>query len=415
MRTTWFGWFIPLFATACIMLASSPAQSSNTPNTLNVVALGSRLIINENITGAKSSAISDALTASVERTLIQMLTKTDISSHLEFIFDSILSNAQKYVITYKVLSENQQDRRYIVAVETTINAQALEALLKDNDIINKKNKVPEALVFISEQIPGEILPRYWWGKNPLPYRSTAEESLAEIFAQQGTVAVAHNMDRPIPENLGVTFEFIHDADAAIRLGVELKSDIVIMGKASATEVPGQEGSAPSYKAMVDLDAYSTDSGERIASLSKDATSSSAIPAEGIQAALARAGVLAAEEMSARIGAFWSEYSLEAQTIETRIEGTDYLTSLIMLRRVLGTMKGIDDIQTKELASDHAVVDILFQGSPKKLADVLLLESFDSFDIELSDIKESSLTIKFVTKKDMQAIKPSEIKGAYISK
>lgn len=412
MKTT--RWLMPLLFTALMMLAPGLLLGSTLPKTLDSVALGSRSIISDNIAAAKSSAISDALRSSVERTLIQMLTKSDIASNLEFIQDSILNNAQKYVVTYKVLAEHQQVKRYHVAVEATVDSQALETLLKSYDIINTKNTVPEALMFISEQVPGEILPRYWWGKNPTPYNSVVEQALTEVFSQKGTPAVTHIPDRPIPEDYGVTFDFIHDSDAAIRLGVELKSDIVVMGKASLTEIPGQDGYATAFRATVALDAFSTQSKERIVSVSREAVAGSALPGEGIQGALAQAGILAAEDLAAGIAAFWSEHSLESQSIETRVEGTDYLTSLIMLRRVLGTMKGIDDVQTKELASDHAVVDILFQGSPRKLADSLILERFDTFSIELSDITESSLTIRFVTQKDTAPIKPSEIKGAYIS-
>ncbi|MCK5098572.1 MAG: hypothetical protein KAR45_10750, partial [Desulfobacteraceae bacterium] len=95
---------------------------------------------------------------------------------------------------------------------------------------------------------------------------------------------------------------------------------------------------------------------------------------------------------------WEENILKKeQNIETRIEGEDYLSSFILLRKALSDMQGVKSVQTKELGADQAIVNILFKGNAEKLAQALLLKTFNSFGIEIYNVKDKSFTIKFVSK------------------
>jgi hypothetical protein len=78
------------------------------------------------------------------------------------------------------------------------------------------------------------------------------------------------------------------------------------------------------------------------------------------------------------------------------------------------MPGIQDVKTKELGSDRAMVDIMFKGNAATLADRLMLKTFDAFGIEISEVTPSSMTLRFVTQKDVAPVPESEIKKAYIS-
>ncbi|MBF0258907.1 MAG: hypothetical protein HQK62_08735 [Desulfamplus sp.] len=102
------------------------------------------------------------------------------------------------------------------------------------------------------------------------------------------------------------------------------------------------------------------------------------------------------------------------TIKAKIEGSDYLSSFIMLRKTLSSMNGIKDVQTRELTSDQAIVTIVFTGDGKNLANELMLNSFQDFSLELSDITPESLTIRFIPKTNGDLIEGTDMEGAYIS-
>lgn len=103
-----------------------------------------------------------------------------------------------------------------------------------------------------------------------------------------------------------------------------------------------------------------------------------------------------------------------KTIRAIIEGDDYLSSFIMLRKTLNSMNGIKDVQTRDLSSEQATVTILFNGDGNSLAKELMLTSFDDFGLELSDITPESLTIRFLPKAYGPPIEQTDMEGAYIS-
>lgn len=110
----------------------------------------------------------------------------------------------------------------------------------------------------------------------------------------------------------------------------------------------------------------------------------------------------------------AEKSSGLKTIKAKIEGSDYLSSFIMLRKTLNNMNGIKGVQTRELTSEEAVVTIVFSGGGKSLAHELMLNTFDDFGLELSAITDESLTIRFVPKYNGHPIEKTDMKDAYIS-
>ncbi len=390
------------------------AQTDRNRDIMSVIAMGSRKISGSNAPAAKNSAVSDALNACVERAVTRILTRSDIINNLGFLYTTVLHNPEKHIVTYKVLAEIKSQGRYMVAVEAKINSSSLKTVFTDYAIINKKNKNPRLLFFITEQVPGEILPKYWWRKNPLPYESAAEDSIVAFLKGEPYEIVGLGPKRPSPENWGVTFEYIHDSDAAIKLGTELKCDVVVMGKAATMEASNRMGNQRSYRATLAMDIFSTATGDRVTTVKTEGIAKHSISSIGSRDALALAGTRSGKALVSVIDKFWSETRRGPRTIEARIEGRDYLSNFIMLRRVLNEMEGIESIFTKELGSDQAVVDIVFQGGAQKLADALMLKTFDSFSIELSEVTETGLAIKFVTQEEGRAIKDSEMERAYIS-
>ncbi|MEA1967522.1 MAG: hypothetical protein U9N77_04835 [Thermodesulfobacteriota bacterium] len=424
-KTRHMVYFIFSMTLSCLLLllSWSPAQCSKNTDVMTIVSFGKR-IINNSLPFAKQKAVSDALDLSVQRAVTRILTGADLTAALGLVYDTVLDDSQKYVVTYRVLAELTENNHYMVAVEAKINSTVLENFFTDYGIINRENEKPSILLLISEQIPGEILPRYWWGKNPLPYKSFAEGAVAACLTNRGFDLVAgYDSGSPAAldiapgaEKTEINFDFIHDSEAAVKLGRHLKADIVVIGRAQAHEASNIMGDERSYKAVLAVEVFNIDTSERVTSVEMHGVAKSRTRANGTEKALISAGELAGEELALLIDRAWSKSkkSSKVQAIEVRIDGTDYLANFIMLRRVLNKMDGIDAVKTTELGADQAVVDIAFKGSAEKLADSLMLKTFDSFAIELSDITDTSLSIRFVPDNDVQPVSESDMKGAYIS-
>lgn len=378
------------------------------------IALGKQSITDENLSRAKKRAVDNALYASVERAILEILSPPEIAGSLDLIYDQVLADTQRYVKTFKVLGEAETQGQYMVAVEAVINTDSLEEIFNRAGILNRNKKNPSVLMLISEQSYNEVLSRYWWGKNPLPYASVTEDTIVDLFKKKGFILMGLGPDRPNLGALDVSFDFVHDTMGALKLARELNADVLVMGRARAEEPSNRMGEERSYRADIDLELFFSETGEPMGIVKESAVVKSDTGKEGADQALARAGTLAAESLATKIDNFWSARQQTVHTIETRVEGSDYLSSFIMLRKVLGDMPGIQDIKTRELGSNRAMVDIVFKGNAATLADLLMLKTFDSFDIEIAEVTPASMVIRFITKNDVAPVPESEIKKAYIS-
>ncbi|ACN17857.1 conserved hypothetical protein [Desulforapulum autotrophicum HRM2] len=397
-----------------VLLGMVTTDGVAAPEKKKLISLGKQTIVNDKLPQAKKAAISDALYRSVERVVLDTLSQADITGNLDLIYGQVLSDAERYVETYRVLAEVEREGQYLVAVESAVNTPALEEVFTRTGIVNTEKMNPSVLLLISEQSYNEVLSRYWWGKNPLPYTSFAEGSLIDILEKKGFTLVGKGPDRPNLEALGIAFDFVHDSVGALKLAGALKADILVMGRARADEPSNRMGDERSYPATVDLEVFVVETGEPMGTIDQSAVAKSSVESEGPNQALAQAGDLAAEALSARVSDFWSARPQTVHAIETRVEGTDYLSSFILLRKVLNDMPGIQDVKTKELGSDRAMVEIMFKGNAETLANNLMLKTFDLFTIEISEVTPSSMVLRFVTQKDVAPVPESEIKKAYIS-
>lgn len=413
------GGILPLYCIAVLItvLLVCPftwAHETKENGAVEIIALGRETIKKDDLPGAKDKAVNQALAFAVEQAVTGILTRTDITANLELLYDKVILNAADYVITYRVLTEMKSRNRFLVAVESQVDARGLESFFTKLGILEREGDNPTLLLLIAEQVPGEILPRYWWGKNPLPYESASEQAAARLLETKGFHLIGIAPPRPVPEKLGVTFSYINNVDSAVEFARELKADIVVLGRAAAQPSSNVMGEERTYEAEITLEAFGVESGAMVASVKHSAAVTNTVGTIGYKNALTQVGTQAGEGLATVISRYWNNAQHGPQPIETRIEGTDYLSSFILLRRILNQMDGIDDIQTKELGSKQAVVDIVYQGGARKLADALMLKNFNSFGIEISDVADNSLTIRFVTENNTQPVKPFEIQDAYIS-
>ncbi|SLM27693.1 conserved exported hypothetical protein [Desulfamplus magnetovallimortis] len=394
--------------------AALPESKPTISDSSVIISFGSSEI-KKDIPKAKQNAVNDALNRSFEKIITKMLTPAEISDNLEFISSTLLAgNPDRYISTYKIIGEAKASSNYTVAVETSFNTELLEQFLKEKSLIISDIQLPEVMLFISEKRPEDSSPRFWWGSSALPYNSITEKKIASVLKENNYKLAGDLQKRPDPEQLGIFFTSVYDTEASIALARKLQADIVVTGTALAEEDSNVMGDEKSYTGRVELDIYSVSSGMKLAVLSKDAVARSMNNKEGLDSSLEMAGETSGQALASIIKNSWQQQGSDFKTIKAKIEGSDYLSSFIMLRKTLNSMSNIKDVQTRELSSEQAIVDILFKGNGKTLANTLMLKRFDTFGLELSEVTEESLTIRFIPKSDETPIEKSDMEGAYIS-
>jgi len=372
-------------------------ESKQARKIFSTIATGTQEITSEPSPKVKREAVKMALKSSVERAVSDVLSEEEFASKFESLDKSVLANSSKYIVNYRVIAELQEETKYVSAVKVRVDLSLLKKHLKKYGIIKSNSEKPTVLFLISEKSEQDISLKYWWGDELMQYESFVTNEIMQFMIDKEFAIIPDSTAKENQKKHGIVFSSIYDTNAAIELGKKLKADIVIIGKAKSFEALNRMGEEKIYEADVSLVMFNVDTQKRIRTFELKTTANDYDNEQGNQSVLKKAGLLVAEEITVAANKYWEENILKKeQSIETRIEGEDYLSSFILLRKALNDMPEIKSVQTKELGVDQAIVNILFKGNTEKLAQAILLKTFDTFGIEIYDVQDKSFTIKFVS-------------------
>jgi len=379
----------------CVMLPAAVPAVAAVPDVFIGVTTGQVKVYNEDIPGARRRAVDQALELAVQNAFASLVTRQVFASNLEFLYDRLIPGASEYVATYRVLNGLAYKGSYLVGVESKVDLARVRQRLEKARIIRAGQEKPVVLLLIAEQTPKDILPRYWWGNNPEPYTSLAEDMIKKQMAGHGIPLAQGNGGYPDPGFYAIKFQDIYDVKAAMDLGKALGADLVVLGKAGASESSNRMGDATAFDAVIELTVFDTASKKEVRKVRTGATASSQTAREGIVASLTQAAEKAALDLRQKIDAFWAQKLRKESQFDVAVEGEDFLPRFIALKRRLKEIREIVNMQPKEIASESAVMELLYKGSPAQFADAVLLKTFEGFGLEITEVTPDTVTIRFV--------------------
>jgi len=97
----------------------------------------------------------------------------------------------------------------------------------------------------------------------------------------------------------------------------------------------------------------------------------------------------------KIERFWVQAMKEKKSFDLYVEGDNFLTRFIALKRQLKDIREIEDISPRELGSSHAIMEVSYKGTPAQFANAVMLRTFEDFGIEVSMVSDDTVKIKFV--------------------
>ncbi len=372
-----------------------PCLADQSEKTKVVSVIGGSRIYSD-ILSARSAAVSECLFTAVESTAIDILPFSSLTVNFEVISGILTTQRSKFIQDYKVLKEFNTDTDYRVLVQATVSVDKLSEALAGAGIMISSENLPKILFLLAQKHVDDLSMQYWWKKGqPRLQEQSVAEPLGQIFESKGFPIIDHTM---IAEN------FFDDLNLsgklsnpeAVQLGKLLNADLVIVGTAVADENANRMGeNVRSFKGSVIIRAILTDTGEQIASASDMATSVSTDPGTGSIYALSDASYRAGSVLVSRILSKWHELQERSGELTISINGTDILANLVAFRNSLKNIEGITSQRTLEMTANAAVLAISYQGTTQKLADALLLKTFDDFGINIYEITENRLNIEFV--------------------
>ena len=93
------------------------------------------------------------------------------------------------------------------------------------------------------------------------------------------------------------------------------------------------------------------------------------------------------------------------SFDVRIEGMEFLPRFIALKKRFQQIPEIENMQPKEMGSNFALLEMFYKGRPTHFANAVMLKTFDTFGLEILDVSDTQVTIRFIEKGEGSMFSP----------
>jgi hypothetical protein len=381
---------------AAALPGSGHAQAS--PETRTTLAIGTARVYKDNVAGARDQAIRNGLISAVDRIVMDMLPVESLVENFQTANEILQGNTRAFIQGYQVLAEQRVDKTYRVLVQATLATTALGERFSNAGIVLGKKTLPTVLFFIAERNIDDETPRYWWGEDLQFFKPIAEYAMSEALRKKGYII----MDPGAVIQSGTVEIDTQNPDLgnteAVNLGTHLGADVVILGQSEVEATANVMGAnIRSFEATVRLRAILAKTGAEIGSTTQTAVAAKQSEYEGSTEALTQAGALAGEALSKQIASAWEKGSEGPSMVKIIVEGTQNLVNFVLFRKTLNDISGIEGIKTREMRPDTSTIMIEYTGTPKQLADALMLKTVENFGINITEVSDDHLRVEIVSK------------------
>jgi hypothetical protein len=376
-----------------VLFFSGNSAAARTLSTEVITVFGSSRIYTD-VTSAKNAAVSDCLVSAVEIAVTRALPASTLSANFEAISGVITGRSREFILDYKVLKEIKASSDYRVLVQATVSMEKLSAELAAAGIIAAPAQLPRVLFLMAEQQVDDLSFQYWWRRGKTLYTPEAATSaMIQAFTDRGFSVLDH---RSIPPEYLDTLEFdsaaLTDEEAAA-LGAHFQAGMVVTGTAVVTEIPNRMGETiRTFNAAITARAILTDTGETIATLQVSMAATHTDPGAGSRTALSEAGRQAGMELASRIQSQWRTAPKAETEITITLTGIDLLPNLVAFRNALKEIPGVSRHQSLEMTPRQTVLSVTYAGTPRELADAVLIRPFEGFGINIEELTDNHLRI-----------------------
>lgn len=386
---------VPIFIAIALMMSASIGTGGQTP-AKTVEVLGTSIIYGDNVATARDRAILNGLASALMMVTADYLPIESLIQNFQVLNETIYGQSDRFVQGYKVLTEASFDKFYRVMVQATILVDEILSQLSTEGLILGKRAMPRLLFFIMEQNIGESPSQYWRGEDMVFSKSLVETVMAGSLREKGFLIMERS-------NMSDDFTYVvlncrpdFDDKEVSDLGAGFGADVVIVGKSMADIAPNTMGEEiKSFSGTISVRAIRTDTGGVIASITQKAVAANSDDAAGSKEALSDVGILAGETLSSQILAAWQSDVPSRSIVEVIVSGTGNLPNFVKFRSVLSDMPGVNKIQIREMRPNEAIITVDFQGNAKVLAEALLLKTFETFGINISEVSSERLKIELI--------------------
>lgn len=385
-------WLTPICLLVALSLGGSNSYGQDQPLIRQYNVLGSAVVHDRNLVEGRKNAVEDALVAAVGQVVMELLTSETVVRRFQLIDDNILAERNAYVKNFRVLTELVSGSSVRALVQVDIAVDQISQDLSRLGFALAGEVYPRILFMMAEKNVGAPDYTYWWGDDPVWGRTISEGAMADALASAGFDVIE-------PPDLSASLGSpLHLSEGEmLPLAKRLGADVLIVGYGTASIAPNiMGGTIKSFEGLVEVKAFSVESGEPIGSVKRKTVVSGQDDIRGGRAALAGAGETAGVDLARQIMAFWQEERDRSAVIEVKVDGTGgHIASFVRLRTAITSLPGVRELKMKAMSPDGAVMTVDYQGVARSLADALLLRTFTGFGIDIYEVTSDAIGIRLV--------------------
>ncbi|MDD5284775.1 MAG: CsgG/HfaB family protein [Desulfuromonadaceae bacterium] len=387
-----------LILSALIIISAPVLASDNSPVTVDVD--GYAAIAGGNKAAARDDALKSAFRIAIEQVVGVMVKSKTVVSDSALLNDKIFSKSAGFIKTYKINSETFQGDECRVNVKATVSAVRLEKSLHDVGLLSKKMGKPRIAVIITEQNIGNDAPTGSLGDGSVN-AGIADSVIHAVFEKKGYNLVDRDTLVALAKREGSLSStgVIASSDAAIQVAAGGGAEVVIIGqavaKAGASALSGTN--MRTSDATVSVRAVDADTGQLIASESKNERSANVNPTAGGSEAIKKASQAVAEKLHQKIVAKWSSKVTGTRTARLVIKGIEFggiRKFQDMLKEQIGH---VEETFERGFKNGVLTLDAEINGNARELAEELTATGMEGYKFRIISFTGNTLNIQIQKK------------------
>lgn len=353
------------------------------------------------------NAINNALRKAVEEAGGVKITSMSKMQNYQLIMDTVVATSTGVVKNYNVIKEPLAEcvNNCSVTLEAEVSDQNLYDSVEAARLLFEQKGRPSILVMVTEQNAGAQTPEQWWANdNKSIDLGIVENDLIKRWKEYGFRFV----DR---QALTGKFRVTNPTSVEVKeVAADAGADIVIMGKAIATQSDGRgSGATPQFgdvvrevgmtpvKATVALRLLYVDTGEIISTAVADGNNFNVNASVAGRRALSHALSKASTEMFKGIMMRWQAEASGPQRLEVTANGFKKSGDFRrFMKTIQSKIEAVKDVNQRGYKKGSAKFEVMFLGSAFDFAEALESQQFPGFGIELEEVTGNTLTFS-VTK------------------
>ena len=373
-----------------VSFTSLPAMAMMGGKTTTLVTLG-RAPANENAAQGREQAIRQALKSAVARIAIEMVDPATLRTKLRELDQAILTDPGRFVDTFTPLADSVEGGDVLVLTSIEVNRVALDQALAAKGLRLPAARLAEALVLVAEESSPGRPAFFWW--SGAPGAPPAPPLVARTLRSLGVkISEVSPLVGQVPSSAKTD---VLTEEQALDLGKLAGAGLVLLGRVRTYPLITPEGQSPQPVAQLEL--LDVKEGRVLGTDEVEGPIYRGTPGPEASQEVAKAVQGAVRRLLEKVaGAEKETGEGKSGELTMVVTGVRNLGQLYRFEKVLASLSSmVASVRRNSLGAGEATLTLKIKAPPSELADLLLLQQFKEFLVNVVEIEPEMMKVVLI--------------------